>query len=129
MEMLDSSIDARRVLVVDDEPAFLRTLADVLRQHEYVVYEAQSLAQAVTQLERASPGAVILDLRLHNTAPAECVLAIKRVSPAVALILYSGSPATLDAVTHDLPTPLIAGTLRKPFPPDRLLELLDAAFA
>jgi DNA-binding NtrC family response regulator len=129
MEMLDSSVDTRRVLVVDDEPGFLRTLGDVLRQHGYVVLEAQSLAQAVTQLERASPGAVILDLRLDNTAPTECVLAIKRVSPAVALILYSGSPATLHAVTHDLPTPLISGTLQKPFSPDRLLELLDAAFA
>ncbi|PYP64973.1 MAG: hypothetical protein DMD26_12470 [Gemmatimonadetes bacterium] len=129
MEMLDSSTDTRRVLVVDDEPGFLRTLGDVLRHHGYVVFEAQSLAQAVTQLERASPGAVILDLRLDNTAPAECVLAIKRVSPAVALILYSGHAATLDAVAHNLPTPLISGTLRKPFSPDSLLELLDAAFA
>jgi len=66
MEMLDSSTDTRRVLVVDDEPGFLRTLGDVLRHHGYVVFEAQSLAQAVTQLERASPGAVILDLRLDN---------------------------------------------------------------
>lgn len=130
MEMLDSaSTEARRVLVVDDEPGFLRTLGDVLRHNGYVVFAAQTLAEAITQLERASPSAVILDLRLDHTAPTESVLAIKRVSPAVALILYSGHPATLDAVTHDLPKPLISGTLRKPFPPERLLQLLDAAFA
>ena len=130
MQMLASgAADPRRVLVVDDEPGFLRTMGDVLRHNGYVVLEAQSLAQAIAHLERASPGAVILDLRLDNNAPAESVLAIKRVSPAVALILYSGHPATLEAVAHDVPTPLISGTLRKPFPPDRLLELLDAAFA
>jgi DNA-binding NtrC family response regulator len=129
MDMLGSSTEKRQVLVVDDEPGFLRTVGDVLRHHGYVVFEAQSLAQAVAQLERTSPGAVILDLRLDDTAPDECVLAIKRVSPAVALILYSGHPATLDAVTQSVPMPLISGTLRKPFPPDSLLELLDAAFA
>lgn len=129
MEMLDlHSAGVRQVLVVDDEPGFLRTMGDVLRHHGYVVYEAQSLAEAIAQLEQRSPGAVILDLRLDNSAPAQSVLAIKRVSPAVALILYSGNAATLDAVTHDVPTPMISGTLRKPFPPSRLLELLDAAF-
>jgi DNA-binding NtrC family response regulator len=130
IEMLNGNVsEARRVLVVDDEPGFLRTLGDVLRHHGYVVLEAQSLTHAIAQLERSSPGAVILDLRLQDTPPTECVLAIKRVSPAVALILYSGHPAALDAVTHELPRPLISGTLRKPFAPDCLLELLDAAFA
>lgn len=129
IEMLNAGgSDTRRVLLVDDEPGFLRTLGDVLRHNGYVVLEAQSLTHAIQQLERASPGAVILDLRLQDAPPTECVLAIKRVSPAVALILYSGHPAALDAVAHELPPPLISGTLRKPFAPDRLLELLDAAF-
>lgn len=129
-QMLDAhSAAARRVLIVDDEPGFLRTLGDVLRHNGYLVLEAQSLANAVEQLEHASPGAVILDLRLDHSTPTQSVFAIKRVSPAVALILYSGNAATLDAVTQEVPTPLISGTLRKPFSPDRLLELLDAAFA
>jgi len=129
IELLNAnSLDSRRVLLVDDEPGFLRTLGDVLRQNGYVVLEARSLTHALAQLERSSPGAVILDLRLPDTPPTECVLAIRRVSPAVALILYSGHPAALDAVSHELPTPLISGTLRKPFAPDDLLALLDAAF-
>lgn len=120
--------DPRRVLVVDDEPAFLHSLADVLRQHDYLVLEATTLDEAIEQLEHTapSPGAVVLDLLLDGVVDDESVLAIKRVSPAVAVILYSGHGEALDSVHRRLRG--IRGTLRKPFPPERLLELLDDVF-
>ena len=51
--------------------------------------------------------------------------AIKRLSPAVAVILYSGHPKLLDETTSELPTGSIHAALKKPFPPEKLLELLD----
>jgi len=88
------------------------------------------MAAAIARLEEHAPGAVILDLGLDSIAPGESVLAIRRVSPAVALILYSGhGPPALDALDTALSVPQIYATLRKPFPPDHLLGLLDAIFA
>lgn len=130
LEMLATMREsARSVLVVDDEPAFLHTLANVLRQHDYTVFEATSIESAIEQLERVAPGAVVLDLILDGMQDEESVVAIKRVSPAVALILYSGHGAALDVVSRRLEPRGICGTLHKPFPPEALLELLGAIFA
>ncbi|HET6681791.1 MAG TPA: response regulator [Gemmatimonadaceae bacterium] len=130
LDMLsDVENEPRRVLVVDDEPAFLHSLADVLRQHDYEVLEATTLDDAITQIEHEEPGAVVLDLILDGAVSGESVFAIRRVSPAVALILYSGHGPALDAVHARVGNRDIRGTLRKPFPPEQLLDLLDAAFS
>lgn len=129
MTVLDSLLhDERCVLVVDDDAAFLRTVAALLRERRFAVLEARSLDQAIATLEREAPGAVVLDLRLDRLEPRDCVLAIKRVSPAVALILYSGHPLTLDRTAASLPASWVRGTLQKPFSPDRLTALLDDIF-
>jgi DNA-binding NtrC family response regulator len=123
--LLESTIATTRcVLVVDDNIEFLRTLTATLRHRGFAVLEASTLEEAIAMLERRSPGAVVLHLRLDDLEPRECVLAIKRVSPAVALILYSGHPPTLASTTAEMPKAWIRGALQKPFDPERLIELL-----
>jgi len=80
-------------------------------------------------IENTSPGAVVLDLRLDGITAPETVLAIKRVSPSVALILCSGYGAALDETTSALSARLIHASLHKPFSPDVLLEILNEVFA
>lgn len=130
MDTLDAVIaDARCVLIVDDDADFLRTLADLVAARGYGTLRAGTLDEALTLLQAQLPGAVMLDLRLDGLEPRENVLAIKSVSPAVALILYSGHPLALEQTTGSLPPKFIRGVLQKPFPPDRVFELLDAIFA
>jgi len=96
MDTLDAVIaDARCVLIVDDDADFLRTLADLVAARGYGTLRAGTLDEALTLLQAQLPGAVMLDLRLDGLEPRENVLAIKSVSPAVALILYSGHPLAL----------------------------------
>ena len=130
MDTLDAVIaDARCVLIVDDDADFLRTLADLVAARGYGTLRAGTLDEALALLQAQLPGAVMLDLRLDGLEPRENVLAIKSVSPAVALILYSGYPLALAQTTGSLPPKFIRGVLQKPFPPDRVFELLDAIFA
>ena len=130
MSMLDALIaEARCVLIVDDDADFLRTLADVVAARGYGTLKAGTLDEALTLLQAQLPGAVMLDLRLDGLEPRENVLAIKSVSPAVALILYSGHPQTLAQTTGTLPPKFVRGVLQKPFSPDRVFELLDDIFA
>jgi DNA-binding NtrC family response regulator len=126
LELLDqAAAEARRVLVVDDDPAFLRTLSAILRHHSYAVCEAAGLEDALRKLQETSPAAVVLDLRLDNVDPRDSILAIKHVSPAVALILYSGHSPALEDVAASLPESWVYASLHKPFHPERLMELLD----
>jgi DNA-binding NtrC family response regulator len=121
--------ESRCVLIVDDDPSFLRTLRRLLEQNGYGTLTAQTLDEALGMLESGFPTAVILDLRLNGVTAPETVLAIKRVSPSVALILCSGYGAALDETMSSLPPRLIHASLHKPFPPGALLHILDEVFA
>lgn len=126
LDMLERELaDAPRILVVDDDRQFLQTLSATLRHHGYETLEAENLAHALKQLEESHPAAVLLDLFLDGITPRESVLAIRRMSPAVVIILYSGHAAALEDVAASLPNSWILATLQKPFPPDRLLAVLD----
>jgi len=130
VELLDQATkESRCVLVVDDDAAFLKTLRGLLEQNGYSTFTAGTLDEALQMLESKSPAAVVLDLRLDGVSAPETVLAIKHVSPSVALIRCSGYPAALDAATSAMPARLIHASLHKPFPPSALLGLLNEVFA
>lgn len=130
MEILEqSTVESRSVLVVDDDAAFLTTLRRLLEKNGYSTLTAKNLNDAIELLESKSPGAVVLDLRLNGVTAPETVLAIKHVSPSVALILCSGHPAALDEATDSMPARLIHASLHKPFAPNALLEILNDVFA
>lgn len=127
LEMLDTITEPeRRVLVVDDNHAFLATLAEIIQSHGYSVLRADSLGSALAQLAKATPGVVLLDMRLDSVDPATSVLAIRRASPGVILILYSGSEYALASGSEA--TESAYAVLKKPFAPEDMLRLLDEVF-
>jgi DNA-binding NtrC family response regulator len=130
LEMLEQTNDVKAVLVVADDAAFLNGLGALLEGEGYLALEARSLNQAISALEAKSPAAaVILDLLLDGISPKECVVAIKRVSPGVALILCNGVPGSNNGDEHSVEPKLIHASLQKPFPPARLIEILDEIYA
>jgi len=114
------------VLVVDDDPAFLETLQTVLESAGRLVRRASSIDEAVQLLAERPPRVVVLDLVLEGLQPRDSVLAIRRVNPAVVLILCSGHTRLMDETLQSLPPGWIFAGLIKPFPPRRLLELLES---
>ncbi len=84
------------VLVVDDDPAFLETLEAVLEAAGRQVRRATSLDEAVHLLAERPPRVVVLDLAIEGLTPRDSVLAIRRVNPAVVLILCSGHTRLMD---------------------------------
>jgi DNA-binding NtrC family response regulator len=120
-----ASTQPRSVLLVDDDPEFLGTLADVVSGHGVRVLRAQTMAQALHFLETEAPAIVVLDLRLDGVQPGDAVLAIKELSPAVILILCTGYPRLLDQTLASIPHGWVHAGLTKPFAPERLLEVLD----
>ncbi|HEY4219575.1 MAG TPA: response regulator [Gemmatimonadaceae bacterium] len=129
LSMLETITDPpRRVLVVDDNHAYLATIAEILQAHRYVTFRADSLGSALQLLAAREPGVVLLDMRLDGVDPETSVLAIRKVNPSVCLILYSGSEASLRQGEESGISSNVMATLRKPFPPETLLKLLEEAF-
>ena len=116
----------RSVLLVDDDAEFLATLGDCLTKHGSRVLKAQTLPQALEFVETQAPSIVVLDLRLDGIQSTDAVLAIKEVSPAVVLVLCTGHPDMLNQTLAEVPSGWIHASLTKPFPPERLIEILDA---
>ena len=119
------------ILVVDDEPAVLRLIAQVLgeRGYEVVALESAEKALAMTDAQLVRFQLVVSDYRLKGIDGLELLEKLKERAPQVRRILMSGfvgaSPEMLARVTHAF--------LGKPFTPDglarRVRETLDSLTA
>lgn len=129
LEMLErTGDDLKPVLIVADDAPFLAKLRDMLTERGYLTMIAENLNDALVTIEEKSPAAVVLDLRVDGINPEDSVVAIRRVSPAVALILCNGRTCKTDQ-PELIEGRLIHASLHKPFPPARLIEILDEIFA
>jgi two-component system KDP operon response regulator KdpE len=112
-----------RLLVVDDEPDFLRTLATALRGAGYEVGTAATARSAVASVERLKPDAIVLDLVLPDGSGVEVCTKL-RAWTNVPIVVVSAvgeeeeKVAALDAGADDYVT--------KPFSLAELLARLRA---
>jgi two-component system KDP operon response regulator KdpE len=86
-----------RILVVDDEPNILSTLAPLLRARGYDVLTAMNGRSAVETAERDKPDLVVLDLGLPDIDGVE-VCRIIRESQSVPIIVLSARGSESDKV-------------------------------
>ncbi len=125
--VLDQALQrARSVLVVDDDPDYLRTLCDVLAERGVATLAAGTLDEALARLRKDAPGVVLLDLKLGDVQPLASIRAIKAANPFVLLILYSGHDAMLSDTMAAAPSGLVHAVFSKPLPIDEVLEVISS---
>ncbi len=113
-----------RVLLVDDEPAILATVAPLLRARGYEVSTAMSGTAAIEAVQRITPDVIILDLGLPDIDGVE-VCRIIRDGGLTPIIVLSARGAEAEKVKA-----LDAGAddyMTKPFGTDELLVRLRVA--
>ena len=113
-----------RVLVVDDEPAILRTLRTNLRGHGFDVETAENVRDAIAEYDRARPDVVLLDLGLPDDDGLAFIRNIRGRAPTPILVV---SARDLD---RDKVSALDLGAddyLTKPFSVDELLARIRVA--
>lgn len=81
---------APRVLLVDDEPLLLKSLAAVLQANGFVCRTAEDGFEALRHLRETTPDIIISDLRMPNMSGFELLAIIRRRFPQVAVIVISG---------------------------------------
>jgi two-component system KDP operon response regulator KdpE len=115
---------AARILVVDDEPNIIGTLAPLLRARGYDVSSAMTGRAALEAVEREPPDLVVLDLGLPDMDGVDVCAAVRQ-SSAVPILVLSARGAEADKVRA-----LDAGAddyVTKPFGTDELLARVRAS--
>ena len=113
-----------RVLIVDDEPAILATMAPMLRARGYEVATAMSGKACLNKVQGGSPDVIILDLGLPDMDGLEVCRLVRDGRPTPILVLSArGAEAdkvsALDAGADDYVT--------KPFGSEELLARIRVA--
>jgi DNA-binding NtrC family response regulator len=87
-----------RVLVVDDEKLIRWTLRERLEKEGWVVFEAETGAQALEALRQEDVELLLLDFKLPDTDGLEILRAAKERKPAPAVILMTAFASVQNAV-------------------------------
>ena len=113
-----------RILVVDDEPNILATLAPLLRARGYEVFTAMSGRAAIEVVDRDKPDLIVLDLGLPDTNGVDVCREIRETLNVPILVLSARGAEgdkvrALDVGADDYVT--------KPFGAEELLARIRAA--
>jgi DNA-binding NtrC family response regulator len=127
LTMLAEAVRLRHpLLLVDHDAPFLKTLSEVLQLQGFETVLADNLEHAKRLMTERKPVAVLLHLHLGSVPAREAVTVVHEVSPAVALILYSGQPGAAEELEHAVPGEWIHAYLQKPFKIEQVTGVLDA---
>lgn len=114
-----------QILVVDDDPGIRETMMDILTLEGYGVDTADCGEAAVDACGRRHYDVALLDIRMPGMNGVETLQSIKRIDPAVRVIMITGSE------TGDLATLAMQegaeAVFRKPLDLASFLPLLLAA--
>ena len=87
-----------KVLIVDDDKAFLQILAERMRNRGMEVTTAESAAVALRLLEKESYDAVLLDLMMPEMGGIEALQIMRRKQPEIQVIFLTGHPSVSKGV-------------------------------
>jgi two-component system cell cycle sensor histidine kinase/response regulator CckA len=94
-DMQQSGERKATILVVDDEPAILRMLTEVLKGSEFSVLTTTRGDKAI-EMYRQHEGkidVVLLDLQMHPWNGLQILKELRRINPQVRVAFMSGSPS------------------------------------
>ncbi|MDO6681119.1 MULTISPECIES: SpoIIE family protein phosphatase [unclassified Oceanobacter] len=89
---------AANVLVIDDDPSVLESIATFLVEYDYQVVAAPSAVAAWKELDRHHIDIVVCDLRMPDTSGIEWLEQLKQRWPSLPVIVVSGGGVMDDVV-------------------------------
>jgi PAS domain S-box-containing protein len=120
-----SSAEALDVLIVDDDPALLRTLGDVLRLRGFDPGLAQTGRHAMELASKTPPAIAVIDLRLPDMDGLDLISRLHTDGALTQVVVLTGNASVASAVRALREE--IFDYLLKPVAPDQLVATLERA--
>src|SRR5258708_13816321 len=124
MELVEQT-DRIPVLVVDDDSALIRTLADILRLHGYSPVTAGTATEGLRLAEHETPVLAVVDLRLPDMDGMELVSRLHDLSDFTEVVVLTGN-ATVESAVAALREHSV-DYLLKPVKVEQLLHVVSVA--
>ena len=114
-----TSLQARSLLVVDDEPEIAKAVGQLFEAEGYLTAIATSCRDAKRRLEKDRFDAVITDIALGSKSTGtDLALWVRDRHPAVKVVLMSGYASDKASIPADMPF------IAKPFAPAELIRIV-----
>ncbi|HYC33792.1 MAG TPA: response regulator [Gemmatimonadales bacterium] len=121
--------EAKRVLVVEDDPEVRRVLVRMLGRHGYHVSEAPEGRAALEAVTENPTDVVLTDLTLPDMNGVELIIALRAAYPRLPVVAMSGDLQTRTPLAEVAPDLADVITLRKPFTMAQVTEALHRALS
>ncbi len=116
------SEDQRRLLIIDDDQAFVRQLSRSMERAGLTVFAASNSAEALQMVEAETPHFIVLDMKLDNDNGLDLVPDIKEKCPDSRVVMLSGYGNIASAVSAIKNG--VSDYLAKPAQADEILNAL-----
>jgi signal transduction histidine kinase len=126
MAEADAATAPRRILIVDDDQEFAESIADILIPAGYAPVVADRPDSALIALKRYTPAVALIDVRLRGLSGVELIARLKSEQPDLVVVMM-----TAHADTQTTINALRKGAYDycdKNCEPDELMASLDRAF-
>src|SRR4051812_41053153 len=121
----ETSAEPLAVLVVDDDSALIRTLADILRHHGYAPQTALSGHEGLALAQDQVPALAVVDLRLPDMDGVELASRLHALSELTQVVVLTGNASVESAVAAMREQSI--DYLVKPVQIDKLLQVVSMA--
>jgi CheY-like chemotaxis protein len=120
----------KTILVIDDEAFMLELIRKVLESASYKVMTASTAAKGLEAYRAERPDLVITDLIMPDKDGLETIKELIAFDPGARIVAVSGGGRTgFTNVLHAAAAFGARDTLRKPFTPIQLIEMVNKALA
>jgi DNA-binding NtrC family response regulator len=123
------SADIKGILIVDDEPEFVKTVHRHLKRKGFTLYSASDGRDAREQIEQNLREGklielVITDMLMPRMDGIELMKWVKHCHPDISLLAVSGFAETI--IARKIIRPEMDEYCQKPFTPNKMMALLDS---
>jgi DNA-binding NtrC family response regulator len=124
-----TGVEAKRILIVDDETELTDSLIPIFLQSGYDVRIAVAAEQAIEAIATWIPDLALIDVALPRMNGIDLAVAIRKAQPNCRVVLFSGEETTEELLTEAARQGNVFEFLAKPLHPLFMLDYVASRLA
>ena len=97
--MIEQNMNKDRLLMVDDDPAFLQVLSKAMGKRGFEVTTATGISDAVARAREMLPAMAVVDLKLEGESGLDLIPLLIEINPDMNIVVLTGFSSIATAVT------------------------------